>query len=446
LPTLARCLLVVIFLLSAGVCPVAAQMAANPAPLFRGLFGGAAPARDNMLDFTASGFAGYVQDIVPAGQPSLPSSTFQGANASLTFQRQWQHATVGAYGNAGTSYFNDAPADQSPWINRWDVGARAGFDRPIARRTTFSADGSVGYSPYYGFGTIGQGIFTGTGNIQSIPGFDYTVAKQPTLNFAGHVTVSQALSPRSSLEAYYTMNTVAFLESATVDGFGAQRTQTVGARYRYSINRYVSARAGYGYMRSVYGGIDSEPVVSHILDVGVDGGYGKEYRIARRTTFSFDTRSSIFVADQVSTDEAFHPTTQFFLGGSVALAHRWARTWRADARYDRSAGFVDGFRDPVFSNTTSASVNGLPLPRLDFTASTSYAFGNVGFGGVDNSFSTTTATAQLRYALSRNIATYGQYFYYRYHFDAGVVLPGTVTPMLDRQGVSVGVTLWLPLY
>ncbi len=52
-------------------------------------------------------------------------------------------------------------------------------------------------------------------------------------------------------------------------------------------------------MRSVYGGIDSEPVISHLIDVGVDGGYGHEYRIARRTTFSFDTRSSIFVADQV---------------------------------------------------------------------------------------------------------------------------------------------------
>ncbi len=130
----------------------------------------------------------------------------------------------------------------------------------------------------------------------------------------------------------------------------------------------------------------------------------------------------------------------------MALAHRWARTWRADARYDRSAGFVDGFREPVFSNTSSASVRGLPAPRLDFTATASHAFGNVGFGSTNNGFATTTTTAQLRYALFRNLAAYGQYFYYRYHFDAGVVVPGTVPPMLDRQGASVGLTLWLPLY
>ncbi len=435
--------------LSAGVCPAVAQMAANPEPLFRGLFGGAAPveARNNRLDFTASGYAGYVQDIVPAGEASLPSSTFQGANASLTFERQWQHATIGAFGNAGTGYFNDAPSDRSPWVNRWDVGAHAGFDRKIARRTTFYANGNVSYSPYYGFGNIGQGIFNGAGNIQQIPGLDYTVAKQPTLNFSGHVGVTEALSPRSSLEGYYTTSNVTFLgTSSETDGFGQQWTQTVGGRYRYSINRYVSARAGYGYMRSIYGGIDTEPVVSHLIDVGVDGGYGREYRIARRTTFSFDTRSSIFVADQVSTDEEFHPTTQFFLGGAVALAHRWGRTWRADARYDRSAGFVDGFRDPVFSNTSSASVRGLPAPRLDFTATVSYAFGNVGFGNTNNGFSTTTGTTQLRYALFRNLAAYGQYFYYRYHFDTSVVLPGTVPPMLNRQGASVGLTLWLPLY
>ena len=446
MPTLARSLLVVIFLLSAGVCPAAAQMSTSPA-LFRGLFGGAAPAdgRGNVLDFTASGFAAYVKDIVPAGQASLPSSSFEGANASLTFQHQWEHASVGAYGNAGTGYFNDAPSDQSPWINRWDVGAHAGFDRRLAQHTTFNASGNVSYSPYYGFGNIGQGIFTGAGNIQQIPGLDYAVAKQPTLNYTGNIGISQALSARSSLEGYYTTTNVVFLGSSN-EGFGEQRTQIVGGRYRYAINRYVSARAGYGYMRSVYGGIDTEPVISHLIDVGLDGGYGHEYRIARRTTFSFDTRSSIFVADQVSTDATFHPTTQFFLGGSVALAHRWARTWRADARFDRSAGFVDGFREPVFSNTSSASVRGLPAPRLDFTATATYAFGNVGFGSTNNGFSTTTTNAQLRYALSHNIATYVQYFYYRYNFDAGVIVPGTIPPMLNRQGGSVGLSLWLPLY
>ena len=85
------------------------------------------------------------------------------------------------------------------------------------------------------------------------------------------------------------------------------------------------------------------------------------------------------------------------------------------------------------------------MRRLDFTAYVSYAIGNVGFGSTNNGFATTTGNAQLRYALFRNLAAYGQYFYYRYNFDAGVVLPGTVTPMIDRQGASVGLTLWLPL-
>ena len=118
----------------------------------------------------------------------------------------------------------------------------------------------------------------------------------------------------------------------------------------------------------------------------------------------------------------------------MALAHRWGRSWQADARYDRSAGFVDGFSEPVFSNTSSASVQGLPLPRLDFIASVSYAVGNVGFGSTNNGFETTTGNTQLRYALFRNLAAYGQYFYYHYNFDAGVVLPGTVPPHARQAG------------
>ena len=78
--TLVRCVFVVVLLLTAGVCPAAAQLA-SPG-IFRGLFGGAAPvaARDQVLDLTASAFAAYVKGIVSPGQDSIPQSTFEGAN------------------------------------------------------------------------------------------------------------------------------------------------------------------------------------------------------------------------------------------------------------------------------------------------------------------------------------------------------------------------------
>ena len=127
---------------------------------FAGLFGGAAPiaAARRRARLHGVRFCG-VRAGHRAGRPeSLPSSTFEGANVSLTYQHQWQHGKFGRSRQCRNRLFQrGSPAAESPWVNRWTVGARAGFNRQIGRRTTFSAAGNVGYSPYYGFGTIGQG-------------------------------------------------------------------------------------------------------------------------------------------------------------------------------------------------------------------------------------------------------------------------------------------------
>jgi hypothetical protein len=439
--------------LTAGIRPAAAQ---EPNRMFRGLFGGAAPvaARGDVLDFTASAFAGYAKDIQQPEPVAVPQSSFEGANASLTYQHQWDHGEVGAFGSGGTAYVAERKTvDLSPWVNRWSVGGRGAFDHQIGRRTSFSAAGTVGYSPYYGFGIggfggMGGGIFSGgfasgPDRVQSVPGLDYTVAEQPTLNSSGNVALTRTFSSRSSFDLYYGITDVTFLAGDT-EGFGDTFSQTAGGRYRYRINRYVSARAGYGYFTSRYPGTSNKPVSGHTIDAGVDSGYGHEYNIARRTTFSFNTNSSVFVTDRASGENT--STAHFFVGGNVGLAHRWGRSWQADARYVRSAGFVDGFSEPVIGNTASASVRGVPLPRLDFIALASHVSGAVGFTGSNNGYSTTTSTAQLRYALFRNLAAYAQYFFYRYNFQSGVILPGGVPPRLDRQGGSIGLTLWVPFW
>lgn len=454
--TSARYLIVATLLLTAGVCPVSAQQSNRG--LFRGLFGGAEPVigREHVLDLTASGFFAYAKNIVEEDQDSIPEATAQGASAALTYQRQWKKAHIGAFASGGTAYVDERrDIDESPWVNRWNAGARAGYQREIGRRTSMSVNGNVGYSPYFGFGiggfgenSLGQGIFddgfsVGPDRVEAIPGLDHTVARQPSLNSTGNVTLSQRFTSKSSLDAYYSIHNVTFLGGET-EGFGDQLGQTIGVRYRQTINRYVSAHAGYGYVRSTYAG-DDAPIVNHAIDAGVDGGYGREFQITRRTTFSFDTRSNVFVADQLSGDDTFDPVTRFFVGGSAGLAHRWGRSWQALLRYERSAGLIDGFREPVFSNSARASVRGVPLRRLDFMADVTYITGEVGFTTIDRGFSTTTSMAQLRFAVLRNLAAYAQYFYYRYDFEKGVTLPGSIPPVLDRHGGSVGLTVWLPL-
>jgi hypothetical protein len=56
------------------------------------------------------------------------------------------------------------------------------------------------------------------------------------------------------------------------------------------------------------------------------------------------------------------------------------------------------------------------------------------------------ASAQIRSAISRNIAAYALYYYYLSDLSAGVAVPIGAPRYVDRNGVRVGITAWLPLW
>lgn len=446
---------VLVLVLTAGVCPAEAQFGSAP---YRGLFGGAqSGGRDHSLDLTVSGFASYITDVLedsqPAGESGRPGTWSRGATASLYYSRNWRSASLGAFASGGASYFDSIEDD--PWIERWQAGVLGSFTRPIARRWDFAANTAAIYSPHYGFGSGVGGIGTGgldggwgigPDRIDRIPGLDYAVTNQPLVRTDTQASLRRGVSRRSSIDLIYGLQTVNIFES---DEMAAphlnQIAHRVMGRYRFQINRFLSARAGYGYRRASYGDSDRPPIGSHDLDVGLDGGYGREIELGRRTSFSFDTRSSIFVYENLRDGEAEGTRTSLFLGGSAALRHRWGRSWQAQLRYDRTASFVDGFTEPFLSNMASALVRGLPLRRLDVSAYATYSVGEVGLTGAERGFTTATGLAQVRTAITRNLAAYAQYFYYHYDFERGAAVPSLFARNLDRQGGAVGLTYWLPL-
>jgi opacity protein-like surface antigen len=88
---------------------------------------------------------------------------------------------------------------------------------------------------------------------------------------------------------------------------------------------------------------------------------------------------------------------------------------------------------------------GLVNRRFEVNASAGYSSGQVGLESNDGSYSTYTASAAARFALSRWVSFDSQYFYYRYGFDDTVSLPFGFAPNMNRHGVRVGLTGWLPL-
>lgn len=418
---------------------------------FRGLFGGAEPRSRQKHSLTLNGsiYAAYSTSVAPLvdeGEPIDPrvgdASTIGGGSGSINYTRQWRSGAVNAFANGSRSWIEAYRGTSLEWLTRWDVGASGGFSRDLSRRTRVSANGSVTYSPYFGYFLPDFS----TGNIGVIPGpiagLDTALAYDPSVATAAGASLSYALSRKSSLEGYtdWYLQTFVDDESTTPN----RNDQIIGGRYRYQFSRFVGLRAGYGYRRASF---EDQTYSNHMLDVGVDGGYGRSYALTRRTTFSFSTNSGVAVAESVESqaEDEFDPDARFFLGGTADLTHAMGRTWVSRVGYTRSLNYSIGFDQPLLTDTVHASLGGLVTSRLDFSATATYTYGSVGFGGDNNRLASATAFANLRYAISRNIATYAQYFYYHYDFGSSVRLPSFLSSNLDRQGVSVGLTAWVPL-
>ena len=436
---------------------------------FRGLFGGAQPlqSREHVLDLSGSISGSYMPDVsdLPEGSQTTAGedSILWGSSASLTYLRNWKSASVGAIASGGLSYVREyEDAGSNPWVDRWQAGVFAGGRKRLTGRTDLTLQGATFYTPYYGLGT---GIASGSGQLPMgsdggsgflgmapgsgsnlggpgvVPGLDYALADEPSLNSVGSVLVRSSVSRRGSVEALYSGRWTTSL-GANSDQV-EQLEQAVGGRYRYHFKEFLSLRAGYAYRRSVSDG--EVPVSNHNIDVGVDSGYSREFALARRTTLSFVVNSGIYLLENVSADQDFTPDPRLFVGGRATLSHGWARTWHARAEYSRSASYVPGFDQPFFGNNLMASVNGLVSRAIDFRAGAWYSRGDVGSETEGSGYSTLSVQATVRGAISSRLAWYGQYFQYETNFGNDVDRPFGIRPSVDRHGATLGLTVWLPL-
>lgn len=420
---------------------------------FSGLFGGAEPAsrRKHSLSLSGSLFGAYSTDIAPQSLDGEvdphEASVLAGGTGSLDYSRYWSSASFGAQLEGSRSWIEAYQGTRDPWVTRWNAGVDGTISHMLTRRTRIGAYGAALYSPYLTFGVnefLPGNIATLPGDI---PGLDYALAKDPSVLTSAGATLAFALNRKSSFEAAYDVRDRSFVSSS--QGQFDRLEQFIGGRYRYRFSRYAGLRAGYGVRRTAFDEPGSEPISSHIIDLGLDAGYGRSYALTRRTTFSFSTDSSVFVDETSGNgtrgDGSFDPRTRLFFGGTADLFHSMGRSWVARTGYRRGVSYEDGFDVPLLSDTAFGSLAGLITERLDFSASAHYTSGSVGFSGPDNRYDTSSAVAGLRYAMTRQLAAFAQYFYYHNSFQQNVVLPSHLRSQLDRQGVSVGLTAWLPL-
>jgi hypothetical protein len=203
-----------------------------------------------------------------------------------------------------------------------------------------------------------------------------------------------------------------------------------------NFTRYLTLSAGYSYQSGKYAATSTSAATqrpTQNIDIGTQ--YDRPLSRTRRTMMSFSSGTSIV---EQSNKRVFRVV------GSAGLSHQIGRTWSSNLNYNRSVRYVEGFQDPFFADAVSASASGFLSRRFDLSTSFGYSTGMVGLTSGAPGFSSYSAMSQLRYALTRSTAVYGQYTYYHYDFDQQVTLPG-IPRRFNRSAGTVGLNLWLPL-
>jgi hypothetical protein len=137
-------------------------------------------------------------------------------------------------------------------------------------------------------------------------------------------------------------------------------------------------------------------------------------------------------------------TRQYRGVGDVGFAYQFGRTWQTALNFQRGVEYLPEFPRPVFTDGVTLSGDGLVSRRVDISARASYSDGASAFNSNSLQFTTYGGNVRVRYAWNRILATYGEYLYYYYHFRNRTVLRPDIPSSLERNGVRVGLTLWVP--
>ncbi|MEO8256557.1 MAG: hypothetical protein ABI868_04345 [Acidobacteriota bacterium] len=399
---------------------------------FRGLFGptAARQERPRRLDLMFSVYDAQDDDSYLATETDVLGPTLQagewysGATAALTYGQRRRHSQLTLNAASAARYY--------PGLQRL-MGMRhsGGVDLDVytARDWRVQAAGTAIFSPFY---QVVLGPSTGTAwlNETAPPNDDFSVSEQQAMQYGSTVGVSHTYGAKSAMNVNYVLR-----YNQVLDGGPDSSNQRIGGLYTRLLTRNVGLRLGYAYGVATYSGdAAAVPIRNQDLDLGLS--YGRAFAPSSGLSVSFSTGSTI-----VSSADGRH----FRLIGTGRLVKQLSAQWTGQINYDRGLQVPDGATRPFFSDTVGVNLKGYLNRRVSVRIQPNYSHGVVGFAGDTNSYDSVSSSMRLDVAMSRRVALYGEYFYYKYQFASADGLPGLLTMGLKRQGARFGLTLWAPV-
>jgi hypothetical protein len=417
-------------------CQPAATPRSGPA-LFRGAEGRGV--REGGLALTVLLFGGY-DDAVLADQardtskrPSV-GSTADGISSGLGVGLLYSpRPTVRAWANSAIRYYPGF-GDFTTTYHQIGLSLTASLNQRISIHANPHADYSPRYSlrlfpvPLRADPEPGSAVSDATE--ASAPDVDYSVIRNAIFRYGATVAANISVSDRSSVNLDY-----GYSRRESDVALTDMEVQVAGASFRHRFTRDAWLGLGYTFQEGTHR--SRGPTLTtqaQSIDIGVN--YMKPLSRTRRTFLRFHTGS--VVTDSVG-------GRRLSAIGSASFVHHMGRTWTGQVQYRRALRYVDGFDRPIFADTVSTALNGLLTRRLEFAANASYFTGTVGVNTNSPPFDSYSAFARLRRSLTRTLAAYVEYYFYHYNFDEGTVRPVGLPATFARNGVRVGLTLWIPL-
>jgi hypothetical protein len=392
------------------------------------------------LDLYGQLFASYDDDVLAEQSVESPRPTesgkaglYPGFSVGLQYFRPGR--TTGLHGWA-SSALNYYPNLNNQTTTFYDAGLS--FEGRFGSRFTLHASPFVTYSPHYSMQMFLAPLPVAPGDdglidspAPAAPDVDSTVIQRRSLRYGGNTELRMLTGKHSNVSVGYGYTKT----DTTANVQGNFDVQSIGVNYGHELTSSARLMAGYSFQESTYE--DSADPVSqvHSLNIGVN--YRKPLSRSRRTFLRIKTGSVI--ADQTA-GQTVRVT------GLASLVHQMGRTWSAQGQYRRQVGYIDGFVRPVFSDSVNAGIQGLITRRVDFEVSANYITGTDGLGQGSARFSSYSGSARVRRAFTRTLAGYVQYLFYHYNFDEAADRPVGLPQKFNRNGVRVGLSMWLPLF
>lgn len=397
----------------------------------RGLFASGVSNTEQSLVLNVSFGGGYDNDLLgqaTGGGPTFgPRGVGQYGYGSAGVAYSVSKDAVQASANAGasTQYY---PQMEDPSMYALFAGFQASWK--AAKRTSLSTSSQLTSQPNSLRSFYGQPSDAETPPDASDM-LNYAINGETVSDWRTSVDLSQGLTERLSASVGYSFYGVIHKDEQS--NYSAQNLM---GRLTYSINKSLSAYAGYGRTTTNYedASLDGR-YGGRTIDAGVD--FGKAVSLTRRTSLEFGTGLSGIEN---------YGDIRYFFTGHVSLGHELGRSWTLSVSARRAADFFQTFGDPVISTSVTGGVSGVLSRRFQVGAQGGWSRGSVGVSTLVPEYDSWTAGASMRTAVARGAGVSLSYTYFNYVFqENGAPLPIGTQPEMRNQSVRATFDWMLPL-